>query len=481
METAAIGGTREGRHLPADAHRPGPPGARLVQGARREARLHGHHRRHGRDVRAPRRHGGRAADRVRQPSRHPADRRQVRRRAGRARRAGGAAHAGRGRLRDLRADRGGELDQRGGLALCACDGVVGRVRRRDREGLGGVAHGPRRRDVCRGARSRSAIAARKRCGAHPLSAFFELHIEQGPILEAEGKDIGVVTGVQAMRWYEVTITGQDAHTGATPMQLAQERAARRGADGRCGGRDRQAASARRRHRRPDREPAELAQRGAGRGVLHDRPAPSGRRGAQLDGIRRSRSAAAGLRSARADVCRAAHLGAAGGAVRCGLRRRGPPRGGAVRIFRARHRVGRRPRRGLCVAGRAGRDGVRAVPRRHQPQRGGVLLQGAMRQGRAGAAAGGARLRPPARRAWQARRAASGAVRLPRRAVCRRVPRRLERQHQAHARSARHHDLDRDRRRRRVAAGGAVRGLAGGCLVAVADRLDRRSTCFISPD
>jgi N-carbamoyl-L-amino-acid hydrolase len=56
------------------------------------------------------------------------------------------------------------------------------------------------------------------CGAHPLSAFFELHIEQGPILEAEGKDIGVVTGVQAMRWYEITITGQDAHTGATPMQ-----------------------------------------------------------------------------------------------------------------------------------------------------------------------------------------------------------------------------------------------------------------------
>jgi N-carbamoyl-L-amino-acid hydrolase len=57
----------------------------------------------------------------------------------------------------------------------------------------------------------------QKCGEHPLSAFFELHIEQGPILEAEGKDIGIVTGVQAMRWYEVTITGQDAHTGATPM------------------------------------------------------------------------------------------------------------------------------------------------------------------------------------------------------------------------------------------------------------------------
>ncbi len=59
----------------------------------------------------------------------------------------------------------------------------------------------------------------ERCGAHPLSAFFELHIEQGPILEAEGKDIGIVTGVQGMRWYEAQVTGQDAHTGATPMHL----------------------------------------------------------------------------------------------------------------------------------------------------------------------------------------------------------------------------------------------------------------------
>ena len=55
------------------------------------------------------------------------------------------------------------------------------------------------------------------CGAHKLSAFFELHIEQGPYLEAEGKDIGVVTGVQAIRWYEATVTGQDSHAGTTPM------------------------------------------------------------------------------------------------------------------------------------------------------------------------------------------------------------------------------------------------------------------------
>ncbi len=56
-------------------------------------------------------------------------------------------------------------------------------------------------------------------GARKIGAMFELHIEQGPILEAEGKMIGVVTGVQGMRWYEVTVTGQSAHTGATPMHL----------------------------------------------------------------------------------------------------------------------------------------------------------------------------------------------------------------------------------------------------------------------
>jgi N-carbamoyl-L-amino-acid hydrolase len=59
----------------------------------------------------------------------------------------------------------------------------------------------------------------QRCGDHPLSAFFELHIEQGPILEAEDKSIGVVTGIQGIRWFEATIRGQDAHTGATPMNL----------------------------------------------------------------------------------------------------------------------------------------------------------------------------------------------------------------------------------------------------------------------
>jgi N-carbamoyl-L-amino-acid hydrolase len=59
----------------------------------------------------------------------------------------------------------------------------------------------------------------ERAGSRRFSGLFELHIEQGPILEDEGRMIGVVQGVQGIRWYEVTITGQDAHTGATPMRL----------------------------------------------------------------------------------------------------------------------------------------------------------------------------------------------------------------------------------------------------------------------
>ncbi|HEY9215367.1 MAG TPA: Zn-dependent hydrolase [Ancylobacter sp.] len=54
-------------------------------------------------------------------------------------------------------------------------------------------------------------------GQRKAHAYFELHIEQGPILEAEGLDIGVVTHGQGLRWLQVTLTGVDAHTGSTPM------------------------------------------------------------------------------------------------------------------------------------------------------------------------------------------------------------------------------------------------------------------------
>ncbi|HLM40946.1 MAG TPA: Zn-dependent hydrolase [Microvirga sp.] len=56
-------------------------------------------------------------------------------------------------------------------------------------------------------------------GSVKFGAMFELHIEQGPILEAEQKVVGIVTGVQGMRWYEVELTGREAHTGSTPMSL----------------------------------------------------------------------------------------------------------------------------------------------------------------------------------------------------------------------------------------------------------------------
>ncbi len=56
-------------------------------------------------------------------------------------------------------------------------------------------------------------------GARKMHAMFELHIEQGPILETEGKEVGVVTHGQGLSWTQVTITGKDSHTGSTPMPM----------------------------------------------------------------------------------------------------------------------------------------------------------------------------------------------------------------------------------------------------------------------
>lgn len=56
-------------------------------------------------------------------------------------------------------------------------------------------------------------------GQRKIHSMYELHIEQGPILEAEGKDIGVVTHGQGLWWLQVTLTGKDAHTGSTPMEM----------------------------------------------------------------------------------------------------------------------------------------------------------------------------------------------------------------------------------------------------------------------
>jgi len=60
------------------------------------------------------------------------------------------------------------------------------------------------------------------CAGHTYRAFFEAHIEQGPILEREGLTIGVVTGVQGLDWYDLRIGGEDAHAGSTPMAVRRD-------------------------------------------------------------------------------------------------------------------------------------------------------------------------------------------------------------------------------------------------------------------
>jgi N-carbamoyl-L-amino-acid hydrolase len=65
--------------------------------------------------------------------------------------------------------------------------------------------------------ARIGFAGSEPVGGRPVGAYFEAHIEQGPILEAAGLPIGVVTGAQGQRWYEITVTGQEAHAGPTPM------------------------------------------------------------------------------------------------------------------------------------------------------------------------------------------------------------------------------------------------------------------------
>jgi N-carbamoyl-L-amino-acid hydrolase len=59
-------------------------------------------------------------------------------------------------------------------------------------------------------------------GNHPIGAYFETHIEQGPVLEDNDKTIGVVTGVLGVRWYDCVVTGMEAHAGPTPMALRKD-------------------------------------------------------------------------------------------------------------------------------------------------------------------------------------------------------------------------------------------------------------------
>ncbi len=60
------------------------------------------------------------------------------------------------------------------------------------------------------------------CAMRPLAAYFEAHIEQGPILEAEAVTIGVVSGAMGQRWFEIDFVGEEAHAGPTPMTMRKD-------------------------------------------------------------------------------------------------------------------------------------------------------------------------------------------------------------------------------------------------------------------
>jgi len=69
-----------------------------------------------------------------------------------------------------------------------------------------------------------AIGYRGSCavGGIPIDTYFEAHIEQGPVLEKSGVPIGVVTGGQGIRWFDVKVSGNGAHAGTTPMEFRRD-------------------------------------------------------------------------------------------------------------------------------------------------------------------------------------------------------------------------------------------------------------------
>ena len=218
-----------------------------------------------------------------------------------------------------------------------------------------------------------------------MHAYFELHIEQGPILEAEGKDIGVVTHGQGLWWLQVTLTGKESHTGSTPMPM------RRNAG---------LGMARITELRPRRSPwttsrTPSAPSATSRSIPNSRNIIPGKVVFTID-IRSPDQADARrawtteLEAEAPKICEALGLGfeiEIGRPFRSGdLRRRRcvkarPRRRRAARLFAPRHRLRRRPRRLLDQPRRADGDGDVPLRRRPVAQRGRGDLEG-MGDGRA---------------------------------------------------------------------------------------------------
>ena len=134
-----------------------------------------------------------------------------------------------------------------------------------------------RRDAARG---RSARSPARRCTRPGTRAYFEVHIEQGPVLESEGLALGVVTAIAGQSRFNLVFQGHAGHAGTTPMHLRRDAAAAAAefvlAAERIALRR---ARARRDGRRAER-PARRGQRDPGPRRRHARPPPPGRRGAR---------------------------------------------------------------------------------------------------------------------------------------------------------------------------------------------------------
>ena len=248
--------------------------------------------------------------------------------------------------------------------------ALGGVRGGDRPGLCLCAHRPGREDASGTELERIGWKGSEEVGARKMHAYFELHIEQGPILEAEGRDIGVVTHCQGLWWLEFTLTGKEAHTGSTPMALRVN-----------------AGLAMARIFEMVQAVAMAEQPDCVGGVGQVTFAPNSRNvlpgtvvftvdirspdQAKLDRMRARIEAEA---AAICDGARRRLRGRGGralrsGDLRAGARRAGARRGGAARLLAPRPRLGRGARRLLGGEGRAGDDGDVPLRRRALAQRG----------------------------------------------------------------------------------------------------------------
>ncbi len=119
--------------------------------------------------------------------------------------------------------------------------------------------------------ARIGYAGTEEVGGRDVHAYFEAHIEQGPILEAEDKTIGIVTDAQGQRWYELTLTGVESHAGPTQgCPVGCRPRSRTGDQDRPG---RRAVGLR--HRGHDEGASELAQRYPWSGLSDHRLSPPG--------------------------------------------------------------------------------------------------------------------------------------------------------------------------------------------------------------